>query len=335
MKIALDAMGGDHAPHEIVSGAVQAASKVQDEILLVGDPIRIRESYSMPLPHNISIVEALQVIDMHEEPATSVRKKKDSSLVIAANLVRDGEADAMISAGNTGAATAAAHLFWKRLPGIDRPAIATILPGKNGHFVLLDSGATPDATPENLLEFAIMGSVYAEIVLGIKSPRVALLNIGQEETKGNAQVKAAYKLFERYLTNFCGNIEGKALFKGEADVVVCDAFVGNVLLKSAQGFGQFVMEMFKESLPHNPIFKLPLALLRPSIMRLRQRLDYAEYGGAPLLGVNGICLICHGHSNAKAICNAILLAQKGYEHHLLELISARAQELHGERSHAL
>jgi glycerol-3-phosphate acyltransferase PlsX len=188
---------------------------------------------------------------------------------------------------------------------------------------LVDSGATPDADEGNLLEFAIMGSVYAETVLGVKEPRVALLNIGEEESKGNALTKSAHKLLKEKVCNFKGNVEGKSMFKGDYDVIVCDAFVGNVVLKTAQGFGNFLMESVKDALKENPLLALPALLLKGKFRLVRKRLDYSEYGGAPLLGVNGICFICHGHSNAKAIRNALLLAQKGHEGHLINLISTR------------
>jgi glycerol-3-phosphate acyltransferase PlsX len=191
----------------------------------------------------------------------------------------------------------------------------------------LDSGATVDADANNLLEFAVMGSVYAETVLKVRNPRIGLLNIGQEETKGNALTKAAYKLLSKQLSNFGGNVEGKHLFDGEFDVVVCDAFVGNVLLKAAQGLAAFVLGTIKDSLPKNPILRAPLALYRGSLRKIRRQMDYSEYGGAPLLGVNGICFICHGHSNAKAIKNALKLAQVGHEAHMLDTISARARSL--------
>lgn len=330
MRIALDAMGGDDAPKEIVAGAILAAPLMHGEILLVGDREAIAAVHPSALPENVKIVHTPGIIEMHEEPANAVRRKRDSSLVVGAEMVKNGEADAFVSAGNTGAMTAAAHLSWRCVPGIARPAIATVIPSRKGVFVLLDSGATVDAEPENLLDFAIMGQVYAESVLGIPNPVVGLLNIGSEESKGNKLTKETYKLFKEKLPGFGGNVEGKYLFRGEFDVVVCDAFVGNVLLKAAQGLGEFVFTTFKESLPKNPILRLPLLFLRSGAKRLKKRLDYAEYGGAPLLGVNGICIICHGHSNAKAIKNALLMAQKGYEKQILKTISEKALALKSE-----
>ncbi|MEW5882779.1 MAG: phosphate acyltransferase PlsX [Armatimonadota bacterium] len=332
MRIALDAMGGDFGPRVTVPGAVAASEQIDGEVLLVGNPEAILSSASRDLPSNVRIVPANDVIEMGEEPATAVRRKRDSSLVVAANLVRSGEADAFVSAGNTGAAAAAAHLFWKCIPGVSRPAIATIIPSRRERFVLLDSGAMPDATVRNLLEFAVMGAAYAEAVLGIRSPSIALLNIGEEPSKGNNLTKEAYKVFCANLPNFIGNIEGKSLFDGNADVVVCDAFVGNVLLKTAEGLGAFVMEMFRESVPKNPILRLPLLLLRKGLEDMKRKMDYAEIGGAPLLGVNGICFICHGHSDERAIRNALLNAHRGYAGHLTDLIAKRAAALGGEAS---
>jgi len=326
-------MGGDYAPKETVAGAVEAAPEMHGTILLVGRKDEIERVHAGSFPSNIEIIEAPEVVEMDDEPVNAVRRKRNSSLVMGADLVKRGEADAFVSAGNTGAMTAAAQMMWRTIPNISRPAIATVIPCRTGCFVLLDSGATVDADPENLYEFAVMGSVYAESVLGFKSPRVALLNIGEEETKGNQLTKAAYKLLKNDFPGFVGNIEGKHVFDGNVDVVVCDAFVGNVLLKTAQGLGAFVIEMFKESAPKNPLMRLPLILLKGGINRMRKRMDYAEYGGAPLLGVDGICFICHGHSNAKAIKNALLLAQKGHDKHLVAQITEKAArlKLRGER----
>jgi glycerol-3-phosphate acyltransferase PlsX len=325
-------MGGDYAPKETVAGAVAAAPEMHGTILLIGRKDEIEKVHTGAFPSNIEIIEAPEIVEMHDEPVNAVRRKKNSSLVMGADLVKRGEADAFVSAGNTGAMTAAAHMMWRTIPNITRPAIATVIPCRTGCFVLLDSGATVDADPENLYEFAIMGSVYAEAVLGLNNPRVALLNIGEEETKGNQLTKAAYKLLKHDFPNFVGNVEGKHVFDGEVDVVVCDAFVGNVLLKTAQGLGQFVIDMFKESAPKNPLARLPLLLLKGGINRMKKRMDYAEYGGAPLLGVDGICFICHGHSNAKAIKNALLMAQKGHDKHLVSLITEKAarMKLRGE-----
>ncbi len=330
MRIALDAMGGDHAPGEILAGAIAASDQIDGEIILVGDTEAIRKSHQGKLPANIRVLHASQTIDMHEAPVEALRRKKDSSLVVAASLVREREADAMISAGNTGAATAAATMFWKCLPGISRPAIATVFPSKTGRFVFLDSGATVDAGAQNLLEFAIMGAAYAQTVLGIPNPRIGLLNIGEEESKGNALTKQSYALFKGQLPNFLGNVEGKDMWKGAADVVVCEAFVGNVVLKSSEGLGELIFDSIKDELSANTISKIAAFLfLRAPFREIKKKTDYDEYGGAPLLGVNGLCVICHGRSNAKAIRNAILVVKREYQERINELIERRADAAHG------
>ncbi len=334
MKIALDAMGGDNAPIEIVKGAIEVASQLEGEILLVGDPNAISHVQTGPLPNNVKIVESTQIVEMHESPVDALRKKKDSSLVIAANLVKTGDADAFISAGNTGACAAAAHLFWKCLPNVSRPAIATLLPSREGNFVLLDSGATVDADARNMVDFALMGSAYAETMMGIKTPRIGLLNIGEEETKGNALTKASHKAIAASIPNFIGNVESKEIFDGVADVVVCDAFVGNVLLKAAEGIGELLIDMVRDAFPKNSLLRsLTKLMMKEGLLKIQKKTDYAEYGGAPLLGVNGLCIICHGRSSAKAIRNAILAAQREHRSHLNDLISHRALNLTKELDH--
>ncbi len=331
VRIAVDVMGGDHAPEQILAGALEAAPESDGEILLVGCPDAIRRTSRDPFPKNVRVVEATQVIQMCDPPVEALRRKKDSSLVVAANLVRNGEADAMISAGNTGAVAAAAHILWKCLPPISRPGIATVMPALNGRFVLIDSGATPDCTPKHLVEFAVMGSVYAQTVLGVKEPRLGLLNIGTEEAKGNALTKQTYKLLKASLPNFAGNVEGKNIFDGEFDVVVCDGFAGNVVLKTSQGMAELMKTMMSGILPKNRVLRALIGpLLRRGWNEFMKRTDYAEYGGAPLLGVNGLCFICHGHSNAKAIRNAIRMARRGHEARLNDRISKWAAEVHGE-----
>ncbi len=332
MRIVVDAMGGDFAPREIVAGALLAAQgfssqgegeKKPVEILLVGHPESIRESFPHPLPPTVQIVPATETIEMGDLPVDALRKKRDASLVVAAQMVKNGEADALVSAGNTGAVTAAAHLLWRCLPGVARPAIATLLPKQEGRFVLIDSGATVDCTPQNLLQFALMGQAYAE-ALGIPNPKIGLLNIGEEETKGNSLTKQAYALLKERLPNFIGNVEGKTLFDGSHDVVVCDGFVGNVVLKTAQGTSSLLKKMFKEAMPQNPLLRFLVAYgLKAGWEGIRAKTDYAEYGGAPLLGVKGLCFICHGHSNAKAIKNAICQVVKEYEFRLNDRITER------------
>lgn len=333
MRIAIDAMGGDNAPDEIVRGAVEAAPQIEGEVLLVGDREKIHAVLNGAIPKCVSVVHTTETIDMHDAPVEALRKKKDSSLVMAATLVRDGKADAMISAGNTGAATAAATMYWKCLPGISRPAIATVFPCRGGRFVFLDSGATVDADANNLLDFAIMGSAYAKTVLGIKRPRVGLLNIGEEESKGNALTKQAFPLLRERIECFVGNVEGKDMWRGVADVVVCDAFVGNVVLKSSEGLGELIFDLIKDQLSANAVRMLATFLfLRAPFRELKRQTEYDEYGGAPLLGVNGLCIICHGRSNAKAIRNAILIAKREYKEQMNDLIRSMATSVHTESS---
>lgn len=313
MKIAVDAMGGDFAPEQIVFGAVRAAKKYRCDIVLVGDEPKIREV----LRHEsgweklgITIHHTTQVIGMDEHPADAVRTKKDASVVVATRLVKDGECDAVLSAGSTGAAVTAAQLILRRIKGIGRPTIATPMPTPKGVTLLLDSGANVDSKPEHLVQSGMMGSIYAEYVFGVKRPRVGLLNIGEEETKGNEQAKATYALLKGMHTiHFCGNAEGRDVPKGNFDVVICDGFVGNVVLKFAEGLAKTILRLIKEAIKDGGILaKLGAFLLLPTLKKLAKRLDVTEYGGAPLLGVNGCCIISHGSSNAKSICSAIGVA---------------------------
>lgn len=311
MRIAVDAMGGDYAPEEIVKGvlrAAQACSEVQ--IKLVGQKARIQPFLPNSLPKNLSLVEASEVVEMDEHPANAVRKKKDSSIVVATRLVKQGEADAVVSAGSTGAQMAASLLGLGRIKGIERPAIATVLPTPEGGKLILDVGANLDASPEQLSQYGLMGSIYAEKILGIPNPRVGLLNIGSEEGKGNDLTQKAYDLLKKAPINFLGNIEGRDVPYGRADVVVCEGFVGNVLLKTAEGLAGVLFEQIKEKITSTTIRKLGALAVKPGLKEIAQMMDYAEYGGAPLLGVNGISIICHGSSKNKAIFNAIRVAQE-------------------------
>ena len=325
MKLAVDAMGGDKAPEEIVKGAVQAAKKFPCEIILVGDENKIREflkdeSDIKNLP--LSIKHAGEVVEMGEHPADAVRNKKDSSIVVATRMVKDGECDAVLSAGSTGAAVAAAQLILKRIPGIGRPAIATPIPTPKGVTLMLDSGANVDSKPEHLVQSGIMGALYAEHVFGVKNPKVGLLNIGEEETKGNEQAKEAYQLLQNAKNiNFCGNAEGRDIPEGHFDVVVCDGFVGNIVLKFAEGLALTILKLIKEAVADGGISaKVGALLLTPTLKSLAKRLDVSEYGGAPLLGVNGCCVISHGSSDAKSICSAIKAAGEYVNGNVLEHI---------------
>ncbi|MBQ6297297.1 MAG: phosphate acyltransferase PlsX [Selenomonadaceae bacterium] len=310
MKIAVDAMGGDKAPAEIIKGAILAAQKYSCEIILVGDEEKIRGELNAAENLPITIRHANEVIEMGEHPADAVRCKKNSSIVVATNMVKNGECDAILSAGSTGAAVAAAQLILKRIHGIGRPAIATPIPTPRGTTLLLDSGANVDSKPEHLIQSGIMGSLYAEHVLKIKNPSVALLNIGEEETKGNEQAKETYKLLKNLNTiNFAGNAEGRDIPTGKFDVVICDGFVGNVVLKFGEGLALTIMQLLTEELTANGGVKLlGKELLDATFKNMSKRLDVSENGGAPLLGINGCCVISHGSSDAKAICSGIGVA---------------------------
>ena len=309
MRIAVDAMGGDFAPKEIVLGAVEAAKKYDCEIVLIGDEEQIRAELhgEDPAALRISIVHASEVIGMDEHPAEAVRSKKDSSVVVATRLVKEGQCDAVFSAGSTGAAVAAAQLILHRIRGVGRPAIATPMPTPDGVTLMLDSGANVDSKPEHLVQSAVMGSLYAQYVFGIEHPRVGLLNIGEEETKGNEQVKETYQLLGvEPNIHFCGNAEGRDVPKGNFDVVICDGFVGNVVLKFAEGLAKTILGLIQEEIRGAGLMaKMGALLLMPTLRRLGKRLDVREYGGAPLLGVNGYCVIGHGSSDAKSVASAI------------------------------
>ena len=321
MRIAVDAMGGDHAPEEIIKGVLIAAEKNPEvQLILVGQKERILPFLTGVKPKNISLYEATEVIAMDEHPANAVRKKKDSSIVVATRLVKLGEADAVVSAGSTGAQMASALLGLGRIKGIERPAIATILPTPEGGKLILDVGANMDATPEQLSQYALMGSIYAEKILKIPKPRVGLLNVGSEEGKGNDLTQKAYGLLKGAQLNFIGNVEGRDVPYGRADVVVCEGFVGNILLKTAEGLAGVLFQQIKEKITSTTVRKLGALAVKPGLKEIAQMMDYAEYGGAPLLGVNGISIICHGSSNAKAILNAIRVAQECVQIQLIEQI---------------
>lgn len=310
MKIAVDAMGGDHAPREIVQGAVNARREKGIEVILTGDETLVRKELEpLDAVNLIPVVNAAEKIGMNESPVEAVRRKRNSSLVKAVQLVKEGQAAAVVSAGSTGAVMAASLLHLGRIKNIGRPAIATTLPNRVRSTLLLDAGANADCKPKHLLQFGVMGSLYAEFVLGIDNPAVGLLNIGEEETKGNDLTLAAYQLLKDSGINFIGNVEGKDVFSGVADVIVCDGFVGNVVLKTGEGLVSTFLSMFKEEMSKHKLAKLGTVLILPVLNGLIKKMDYAEYGGAPLLGVDGISIIAHGRSNATAVCNAISLAR--------------------------
>jgi len=323
MKIAVDAMGGDYAPEEIVKGALQAASEFNLEIVLVGDQEKIEKELAKHNYQNlsISIAPASQVIEMGEHPATTLRRKPDSSIMVATDLVKKGEAQAVVSAGNTGAAMAAAKLRLRSISGLERPAIATVLPSEKERCLLLDAGANVDCKPKHLLHFALMGSIYVEKIWGIKQPKVGLLNIGEEETKGNELSLATYELLKQSNLNFVGNIEGRDITKGQVDVIVCDGFVGNVVLKFGEGLSGSIFHLIKEEIKNSFIAKLGVIFLNSVFAVLKKKMDYSEYGGAPLLGVNGVSIISHGSSKKKAIKNAIRVAKEVVETKVVDNIS--------------
>jgi phosphate acyltransferase len=313
MKIAVDVMGTDFGPGEIVLGALQAIEEYGCEVVLVGDRAQIESILKQNNAQNnpkVIVQHASEVIEMSEHPGISVKTKKDSSIVVATGLLHKNECDALVSAGSTGAAVAAALFCLGRIKGIERPSIATAIPSITGTTVLLDSGAKVDAKPGQLVQGAVMGSIYAELILGIKNPRVGLLNIGEEETKGNEQVLATYPLLKKETAiNFIGNVEGRDINKGTVDVVVCDGFVGNVVLKVAEGLATAILTLMKDAVLNDGILaKIGALLIKPALMKLKKKLDPAEYGGALLLGVKAPFIICHGSSKAKAIKNAVGVA---------------------------
>ncbi|MHB1651073.1 MAG: phosphate acyltransferase PlsX [Desulfitobacteriaceae bacterium] len=327
MRVAVDAMGGDFAPGEIVKGTWQAAQTYPDgQFILVGREQEIRQYLPGPqVPKNLEFHEATEVIEMDEHPANAVRKKRDASIVVATRLVKEKTADAVVSAGSTGAQMAAALLGLGRIKGIERPALATVMPTLAGGKLILDVGANPDAKPEHLLQYALMGNIYAEKILGIPNPRVGLLNIGSEEGKGNELTQLAYPLLRNSGINFTGNIEGRDVPYGKVDVVVCEGFVGNVLLKTAEGLAGAMFELIKEKITSSTVRRLGALAVKPGLKEIAQMMDYAEYGGAPLLGVKGISIICHGSSKAKAIFNAIRVAQECGQVQFVEQMSQMMQ----------
>lgn len=330
MRIVLDAMGSDHAPGVDVEGAVRAARRFGEEIILVGHEEQIErqlaryETEGLPL----SVVQASQVIEMGEHPSQAVKSKPDSSMVVGMKLVHDGQADAFVSAGNSGGIMAAALIGEGRvgrIEGILRPALATLIPTMDSPCLMLDIGVNADCRPEWLVQFALMGSVYAQKLLGVERPKVALLANGEEETKGNAIVQQAHQMLKGLTLNFVGNAEGKDLTRGIAHVIVCDGFAGNVALKTAEGVAAMLSTLLRDEITANPLRRLGGLLVKPALRAVARKLDYREYGGACLLGVNGVVIIAHGRSDALAIENAIRVAIEGVRTRLVETIR---QDIH-------
>ncbi|MDA8096694.1 MAG: phosphate acyltransferase PlsX [Desulforudis sp.] len=318
MRIAVDAMGGDNAPSEIVKGAVMAAEELGIRVLLLGDESRLREEVQETA--KLRIVHAGEVIGMSESPVSAVRRKKESSIVKAVQMVKDGMAEGVVSAGHTGATMAAGLLILGRIRGVERPALVGMIPHLTGCTVLLDVGANVDCRPSHLLQFAVMGSKYAEKGLGIVLPRVGLLSNGEENSKGNEQTLAAYPLLERAPIHFIGNVEGRDLFNGRVDVVVCDGFIGNIVLKTGEGLAKAFSSMIKKQLAASWMAKMSAVAAAHTLRDIRRRFDYSEYGGVPLLGVNGVVVVSHGSSKAKAIKNAIGIAAEASRLNLAQTI---------------
>ncbi len=325
MKIAVDAMGGDRAPAVVVEGAIQAARDFGLEIILVGQQGAVQAELDK---HDtaglaLSLEHASQVLEMHEHPAAAVKAKKDCSMVVAIELVKRREADAFFTAGNSGGALAASLFRLGRIRGIQRPAISTVFPSQTpqGYCFLLDIGANADCKPEFLLQFAIMGSIYAERVLGIPNPRVAIVSNGEEAGKGNQLVRDTLPLLQAGSFNFVGNAEGKDISWGIADVIVTDGFTGNVILKLAEGVAKYLLDLLKEEITGRQVSKVGAMLAKPAFDEVRRRLDYREYGGAPLLGIDGVVIIGHGRSDPLAIRNGIRLAAQTAENGVVEAIT--------------
>ncbi len=320
MKIALDAMGGDYAPKEAVKGVILALEERNLEIVLLGDIEKINEELikCKYKEDKLSVINCKEYIETGEFPLDAIRSKRDSSIVVGTKLIKNNQADGFVSAGNSGAVMAAAILELGCIPKIRRPTIAAILPSVKGKVLVLDVGANVDCKPEHLPQFALIGTKYAKYILGIENPKIGLLNIGEEENKGNKFAQNAYKNLKNADINFVGNIEGKDIFKGKVDVVVCDGFTGNILLKSSEGLAKFLLttinNMLISQLPQNQ----EMDKLKEEFIKLVKMTDYTEHGGSPLLGVNGLCFICHGRSKAKTFKNAILNTAKFIDANIVE-----------------
>jgi glycerol-3-phosphate acyltransferase PlsX len=329
-KIAVDAMGGDHAPEAEIEGAILASAQFGIPIVLVGQEEKIREFLGKHDTGGLSIevVHASEVITMDESAATAARKKKDSSIRVAARLMREHGVSGVVSAGNTGAVMATVKMVLGTLPVVDRPALSTVLPTQKGKpAILLDVGANVDCKPHHLEQFAVMGDIYSRSIFGIRRPRVGLLSIGEEDSKGNELTKEAFKSLKQAPINFIGNVEGRDIFKGEIDVIVCDGFTGNVALKLSEGLIETFATMLRQELEKTIAAKVGYILAEKAFRAFRRRLDYSEYGGAPLLGMNGITIVCHGRSNANAIKNAIRVAHDFSKNNVNQVIETEFRKL--------
>jgi glycerol-3-phosphate acyltransferase PlsX len=321
MRIALDVMGGDHAPAAIVEGAIEAVEALGrdlDKLFLVGEESLVkaeldRRGYSHP---KVEIVHASEVVTMHDSAVKSVRQKKDSSISVSAELVKRGDAAALVSAGNTGAVVAAATIKWRHIPGVERSGIASPLPNEHGPCNIMDAGANVDARPSHLLGYAIMGSVYARHVQGKERPVVGLMSVGEEDSKGTDFTREVFELLRSTDLNFRGNVEGHDLFESKIDVVVCDGFVGNVILKSCEATAKAMFKWLKQEISATPIRKVGALIAKDAFRAVKERGNYETYGGSPLLGVNGVCIIGHGSSSPLAVRNAIRVAAESVKHHV-------------------
>lgn len=330
MRVALDAMGGDNAPDVTIEGAIETVTDNEDiHVILVGeeDAIRDRLKGKRYPSESISIFHASQTVLMEDSITFAIRRKKDSSIRKGIDLVKSGDADAFVSAGHSGVVMATALLVLGTSEGVDRPAIATTMPTLKNPFVLIDAGANVDSTPENLLQFAYMGSAYSKNVLGVKNPSVGLLSIGEEDIKGNELTKEAFSMIRSTNLNFVGNVEGKDLYQGEVDVVVCDGFTGNIVLKVSEGLAEAIIRMLKMEIASIATGKLAYLFMKPALKNFKRKTDYAEYGGAPLLGIKGTCIISHGRSSAKAIRNAIKTAEISSKMRVDRIISEELSKL--------
>jgi glycerol-3-phosphate acyltransferase PlsX len=331
MRIALDAMGGDYSPSTTVEGAIEALNEFKDlSVILVGNEAQIRDELEKRdcSELSISVQHASQVVEMDESPLAALRRKKDSSIRVAIDLVKSNGADAMVSAGNSGIVMATALYVLGKLPGVERPAIAAVMPSLKDHFVLLDAGANVDCKPLHLYQFAIMGEAYARFIFDIEKPRVGLLGIGEEDAKGNELTKEAFKLIKNSHARLIGNIEGQHIFSGDADVVVCDGFVGNIALKVSEGLAEAMAKMLKREIVEKASAseKGDSLFFKDAFKSFRKRVDYSEYGGAPLLGISKPCIISHGRSTSKAIKNAIRVAGVFHSKGILDIISRELKE---------
>lgn len=328
MRVAIDAMGGDNAPGVEVEGAVIAAREFGIPVTLVGDEARIRAELALhdTTGLDVAVQHASEVVGMHDSASDAIRKKKDSSIRVAFDLVKSGQAEAVVSAGNSGATMAAGMFVLKRIKGIERPAIAQIFPTLKGRTLVLDVGGNVDCKPAHLVQFAIMGSVYARSIMGIDSPRIGLLSNGEEESKGNELTRETNALLKNVSVDYAGYIEGRDIFSGAVDVVVCDGFVGNVVLKLSEGLSEAIGKMLKEEILKSFLPKVGFLLARPAFQRFMKKVDYAEYGGAPLLGIDGVGMICHGGSNTKAIKNAVRFAHEYAQRGVNQKLAEKLQE---------